>query len=113
MRLPAALGDVLSYLRLFALSYAGLALAGAFNSLAAEMALLPGFGLMLAGALLLLGHGLNLVLGIAGGFVHGLRLNLIEFIAWAGVDEGHAFHPFSLSAPPANRPMSWTRPSFS
>lgn len=101
MRLPAALGDSLSYLRLFALGYAGASLAGAFNDLAQQTAQgVPGFGVLLAGLLLLLGHGLNLVLGVAGGFVHGLRLNFIEFLNWSGIDEGRPFIPFQRKETP-------------
>ncbi|MCQ9377912.1 hypothetical protein [Methyloversatilis sp. XJ19-49] len=102
MRLPAALGDTLSYLRLFALGFAGASLATAFNDLARQtLHGVPGFGVLLAGLLLLLGHTLNLVLGIAGGLVHGLRLNFIEFLNWSGVEEGRPFKPFKLKdAPP-------------
>lgn len=94
MRLPSALGDVLSYLRLFALAYAGASLAGAFNGLAAPLAELPGLGGLLAALVLLFGHGLNLVLSVVGGFVHGLRLNFIEFFGWAGIEEGRPFKVF-------------------
>lgn len=107
MRLPGALGDTLSYLRLFALGFAGASLAAAFNDLARQaLQGVPGFGVLLAGLLLLLGHTLNLVLGVAGGFVHGLRLNFIEFLNWSGVEEGRPFMPFKLKdrAP-------WTLPS--
>lgn len=102
MRLPSALGDTLSYLRLFALGFAGASLAAAFNDLARQtLHGVPGFGVLLAGLLLLLGHTLNLLLGIAGGFVHGLRLNFIEFLNWSGIEEGRPFKPFKLKdAPP-------------
>ena len=42
----------------------------------------------------MLGHGLNLTLGLISGVVHGLRLNLIEFYNWSVFDEGAAFRPF-------------------
>jgi V/A-type H+-transporting ATPase subunit I len=107
MRLPGALGDTLSYLRLFALGFAGASLASAFNDLAQQArGGVPGLGVLLAALVLLLGHGLNLVLGIAGAFVHGLRLNFIEFLNWSGVEEGRRFLPFHRKdqAP-------WTPPS--
>lgn len=108
MRLPGALGDTLSYLRLFALGYAGASLAAAFNELAAQVVQgVPGFGVLLAMLLLLLGHALNLVLGVAGGFVHCLRLNFIEYLNWAGISEGRPFTPFKLKESP-----SWTPPSY-
>lgn len=107
MRLPGALGDTLSYLRLFALGFAGASLAGAFNDLAQQAREgVPGFGVLLAGLLLLLGHGLNLVLGVAGAFVHGLRLNFIEFLNWSGVEEGRRFVAFQRKDQ-----TPWTPPS--
>lgn len=100
LRLSSALGDTLSYLRLFALAYAGASLAAAFNRLAAQVfESMPAFGAMLAAILLLLGHTLNLVLGVAGGFVHGLRLNVIEFLNWSGVSEGRPFVAFETKDP--------------
>ena len=37
--------------------------------------------------ILVVGHTLNFVLAIVSGFVHGLRLNLIEFFKWSVFDE--------------------------
>lgn len=89
-------GDVLSYLRLFALGLASASLALTFNQLAAQVgASVPGLGLFLQLLILLIGHGLNFVLTVISGVIHGLRLNLIEFYNWSIADEGYAFTPFS------------------
>lgn len=94
-KLSAAFGDVLSYLRLFALGFAGTSLALAFNELAAKAAAqLETIGLLTAAVILIVGHSLNFALGIAGGFVHGLRLNFIEFFNWSAVSEGRPFVAF-------------------
>jgi V/A-type H+-transporting ATPase subunit I len=45
--------------------------------------------------ILVLGHGINLLLAIISGFVHGLRLNFIEFFNWSLSEEGTAFQPFN------------------
>ncbi len=88
-------GDVLSYLRLFALGLASASLAITFNQLAADAAAAsPGPGLLLKILILTLGHGLNLVLAIVSGVVHGLRLNFIEFFNWGMEAEGRPFRPF-------------------
>jgi V/A-type H+/Na+-transporting ATPase subunit I len=90
-----AFGDVMSYLRLFALGLASASLAATFNDLAGQVSdLLPGVGLVLAGVILLLGHGVNLALAVVGGIVHGLRLNVIEYYHWAVPEEGTEFLPF-------------------
>ena len=94
-RLSQAFGDVLSYLRLFALGVASASLAVAFNGMAAGVRdAIPGVGLLLAITILVVGHSLNLVLAVASGFIHGLRLNVIEFFNWGLPEEGSLFRPF-------------------
>lgn len=91
-----AFGDVLSYLRLFALGLASASLAVTFNQLAGEVAAAaPGVGLLFAILILLLGHAINLALAIMSGVVHGLRLNCIEFFNWGLPEEGHPFRSFA------------------
>lgn len=94
-KVSGAFGDVLSYLRLFALGLASASLATAFNDMAAGIRSgLPRIGLLLALLVLLFGHGLNLLLGVSSGVIHGLRLNVIEFFNWGLKDEGRRFTPF-------------------
>lgn len=99
-RLTQAFGDVLSYLRLFALGLASSSLALTFNDLARGVYQeLPGLGLLFAILILLVGHVLNLLLCLMSGVVHGLRLNFIEFYNWALSGEGYAFRPFKKAEP--------------
>ncbi|MCR9118885.1 MAG: hypothetical protein NXI22_18265 [bacterium] len=94
-KLSAAFGDILSYLRLFALGLASASLAMAFNDMAAGIRdSMPRLGLVLAVLILLFGHALNLLLCISSGVIHGLRLNVIEFFNWGLKDEGRRFIPF-------------------
>ncbi len=94
-RISGAFGDVLSYLRLFALGLASASLALAFNDMAAGIgSAAPGIGLLFALLVLAFGHALNLLLGISSGVIHGLRLNVIEFFNWGLKDEGRLFTPF-------------------
>lgn len=93
-----AFGDTLSYLRLFALGLASAQLASTFNGMASGAMEVPGVGILLALLILVTGHGINLLLGIIGGVVHGLRLNCIEFFNWSLTEEGHSFHAFSKKA---------------
>lgn len=98
-----AFGDVLSYLRLFALGLASASLALAFNGLARQAAdAVPGLGVLLAAVILIVGHGLNMLLAVVGGFVHGLRLNFIEYFNWSVDAEGTPFRAF------AKRESAWT-----
>ncbi|NKN33224.1 V-type ATP synthase subunit I [Marichromatium bheemlicum] len=94
-RITQAFGDVLSYLRLFALGLASASLALTFNELARDVHQgLPGLGLLFSILILLVGHVLNLALCLMSGVVHGLRLNFIEFYNWALAGEGYPFRPF-------------------
>jgi V/A-type H+-transporting ATPase subunit I len=89
-------GDVMSYLRLFALGLASASLAITFNQLAGQVyQAVPGLGVLIAILILLLGHGINILLGIISGFVHGLRLNFIEFFNWSLSEEGTPFQAFT------------------
>ena len=90
-------GDVLSYMRLFALGLASASLGLTFNNLA-ENAIDQGQGIgVLAGALIfILGHLVNLLLGLMSGLVHGLRLNFIEFYNWGEPGEGYAYTRFLI-----------------
>ncbi|MEM8667829.1 MAG: V-type ATP synthase subunit I [Planctomycetota bacterium] len=96
--LSKAFGDILSYLRLFALGLASAQLAITFNGLASSVYDQGGIGVLLALLILLGGHAINLVLGLMGGVVHGLRLNCIEFFNWGLSQEGYAFQPFTKKA---------------
>lgn len=95
-QVTAAFGDVLSYLRLFALGLASSSLALAFNDLAERAGQTEGIGLLLALGVLVVGHGINIGLAIMSGFVHGLRLNFIEFFRWGTTSEGRPFRAFAL-----------------
>jgi len=83
--------DVVSYIRLFAVGLATVAVADAFNKMAMDV----GFGSVTSGFItafvLILGHSLNVVLGPMSVLVHGVRLNVLEFcshadIKWSGIE---------------------------
>ena len=96
MGIMGAFGDVLSYMRLFALGLASASLALTFNSLALQaMEAAPGLGLLFAILILIGGHVVNLGLAVMSGVVHGLRLNFIEFYKWGMPGEGTAFRKFA------------------
>jgi V/A-type H+-transporting ATPase subunit I len=86
--------DVVSYVRLFAVGAATLAVASAFNAMAAETA--QGLFTGLAAALILfLGHTLNILLAMMGVLVHGVRLNTLEFATHLGLQwKGRKYSPF-------------------
>ena len=92
------LGDVLSYLRLYALGLAGGMLGKAFNDIAA-MTLGDGsfgFGWLAFVVILIIGHALNFAMCCLGAFVHPLRLNFLEFFKNSGYDgKGRTYQPLN------------------
>ncbi len=82
------LGDILSYIRLFALCLSGGTLALVFNDLAFGLtADLPIVARQLAAIVILLfGHGINLFMSALGAFVHPMRLTFVEFYKNAGFE---------------------------
>lgn len=80
-------GDVLSYLRLYALGLAGSLLTATMIDLAAGVPFI--FGI----AILIFGHTVNIVLGIMGGVIHGLRLNFLEWYHYSFEGGGKMFNP--------------------
>lgn len=91
------LGDVLSYLRLYALGMAGAMLGAAFNELG--MTVLgdnPGVGAIVGFVLIVaFGHVLNLLMACLGAFVHPLRLTFVEYFKNVGYEgSGKKYNPF-------------------
>jgi V/A-type H+-transporting ATPase subunit I len=91
------LGDVLSYIRLFAISVAGAVLAIVFNSLAMTMSgHIPVVSVLAMLLILVFGHSINIFMAILSSFVHPLRLTFVEFYKNAGfVGGGKQYKPFA------------------
>lgn len=90
------LGDVLSYVRLFALGLSGGILASVFNSLAVGLS--PDnkiIGPIVMVLIFLLGHSLNMFMNILGAMVHPMRLTFVEFFKNSGYQGGgKEYKPF-------------------
>lgn len=84
------LGDLLSYIRLFALGLTGGVLGGVFNALAFDLtSSLPWFIRWLPMVLILLaGHGITFALSMISAFVHPMRLTFVEFFKNADFSGG-------------------------
>lgn len=95
------LGDLLSYIRLFALGLTGSVLGGVFNQLATDLTSTMPWAVRWLPMLLilLLGHGINFGLCMISSFVHPMRLTFVEFFKNAGFEGGgKAFTPFRRKA---------------
>ena len=90
-------GDVLSYIRLYALGLAGGMLGAAFNSLGLMvMGDQPNAGTWIGAIVIfILGHVLNLAMSALGAFVHPLRLTFVEYFKNSGYEgTGTEYKPF-------------------
>ncbi len=91
------LGDLLSYIRLFALGLTGGVLGGVFNSLALDLTSnMPWFVRWFPMVLILLaGHGITFALSMISAFVHPMRLTFVEFFKNADFSGGgKEYNPF-------------------
>ncbi len=88
-------GDLLSYIRLFALGISGAILGFVINDVSLRMMGVPYIGPVLFVLLLVVGHAANLLIACLGSFVHPLRLTFVEFYKNAGfAGGGKAYRPF-------------------
>ena len=91
----SSFGDIVSYIRLFAVGYASLAVAMSFNGMAANLGWNSLVGIIGSTLVLFIGHGLNIILGLMAVVVHGVRLNMLEFSGHLGMTwSGTKFEPF-------------------
>jgi len=91
-------GDILSYIRLFALGVSSAILGFVVNSIGAQLSGTPVIGPVIFIIFMIFGHGLNLALGGLSGFVHPLRLTFVEFFKNAAFNgPGIEYKPFSKS----------------
>jgi V/A-type H+-transporting ATPase subunit I len=83
-------GDVLSYLRLYALALAGMIMASTFNDLGMRVGLVGGV------FVILIGHVVNLGLTVMSAVIHGLRLNFLEWYHYSFEGGGRIFNPLRI-----------------
>ncbi len=90
----SSFSNIISYIRLFAVGMATVAIASSFNGIAAP--LMKGFALPAGLLILLIGHSLNIIMGMLSVVVHGIRLNVLEFSGQLGIEwSGYKYNPFS------------------
>lgn len=90
MHVIGVFADVMSYLRIYALSLAGMIMGTTFDKIGISMPLFIGVFVILAG------HLVNITLALMGGVIHGLRLNFIEWYHYSFEGGGKHFNPLKL-----------------
>jgi len=97
LELPGLASNLLSYTRIFAIGLSSIGIALAFNE---EMAMPAidsgGIGIALGVIILVMGHALNIALGIIGPLIQSLRLHYVEFFTKFYKGGGVKFNPLSV-----------------
>ncbi len=95
-KLTGILGDMLSYIRLFALGISGAVMGLVFNKLAVNLSGdIPVISQLIMATILILGHSMNIFMSGLGAFVHPMRLTFVEFYNNAGFEGGgKKYNPF-------------------
>ncbi|MCK4249435.1 MAG: hypothetical protein KAX15_06615, partial [Candidatus Omnitrophica bacterium] len=100
----ASFTDIVSYIRLFAVGLATVAVADAFNQIAMEVGWSSVGASLGTTLILLLGHSLNMILGALAILVHGVRLNVLEFSGHLNMEwSGFEYNPFKGKKSGVNR----------
>ncbi|MBI2650133.1 V-type ATP synthase subunit I [Candidatus Woesearchaeota archaeon] len=81
IELPSILTNVMSYARLMAIGLSSVILAVIVNEQSREFFQKGGFFVLIGALILVVGHIVNLMLGLLGSFLHSLRLHYVEFFS--------------------------------
>lgn len=98
--------DIVSYIRLWAVALAGLAISETLNGMVVKLLGDPAgrigafvLGFFFSLILLVVGHSLNFVMSVLSVVVHGIRLNMLEFSSHLGMEwTGYPYEPLAESA---------------
>lgn len=97
--LTGIFGDLLSYIRLFALGISSAILGFVFNDISSQFLSIPYIGWIFFVLLLIFGHGINIFMAALGGFIHPMRLTFVEFYKNAGFKGGgKQYKPFRINS---------------
>ncbi len=97
VELPALISNILSYARLMAVGLASLSLALVVNDMAGQMFSSGILGIISGTLILVMGHTINIALGILSPFLHSLRLHYVEFFTKFFKGGGRKYQSFGYS----------------
>ncbi len=98
----ATFSDLMSYVRLFAVGLAGVKIAETFNQLGGQFS--GSWTIVFGIIIIVIGHTLNIVLGLMAILVHAVRLNILEYSGKVGVEwSGFKYEPFKVNVEKSQR----------
>jgi len=93
--ITGVMGDLLSYIRLFALGVSSAILGLVVNNIAVSAKGIPYVGFVIFILILVIGHTANMMLASLSAFVHPMRLTFVEFYKNTGfLGGGKPYRPF-------------------
>ncbi|MBI4153232.1 V-type ATP synthase subunit I [Candidatus Woesearchaeota archaeon] len=99
IEVPALFSNILSYMRLGAVGLASVGLAAVINeNLAKPFLEKGGIFVIVALIIMIVGHIINIGLGVLGPFLHGIRLHYVEFFSKFFHGGGQEYTPFGTKA---------------
>jgi hypothetical protein len=98
LEMPGIISNTMSYMRLVALGIASVSLAMVVNGMGSQLMAQGGAWSILAVLILVVGHAINLALGLLGPFLHSLRLHYVEFFTKFYEGGGSPYRPFGGTA---------------
>lgn len=96
VELPSIFSQTLSYTRLMAVGLASVILAAVVNDIAGELFHAGIVGIIGGIMLLVVGHAINITLGLISPFLHSLRLHYVEFFTKFYHGGGMRYAPFGM-----------------
>jgi V/A-type H+-transporting ATPase subunit I len=95
VEIPSLMSNILSYLRIFGVSVAAVALAAVVNGIADPLFRSGSLiGIMAGVAVLIFGHTFNTFIKIMEGFLQGIRLHYVEMFGKFYEGGGRKYAPF-------------------
>ena len=96
MELPSIFTNILSYARLMAIGLSSVELAIIINNSSKDLFHLGSFYILIGILILVIGHIINLLLGLLGSFLHSLRLHYVEFFSKFFHGGAKKYQPFGM-----------------
>ncbi len=94
VEIPKIFTNILSYVRLMAIGLSSVTLAVIINDSATEFFHQGGLFVLVGILILIIGHIINIMLGLLGSFLHSLRLHYVEFFSKFFYGGAEKYKPF-------------------